>query len=124
MKTDNFIGGRFFGKLINEVIKDLEESKYQNAELRLSIYGSKPDEWDKLATWAVNHKVYSDNVRWIIQVPRLYDIYKSNKLVNSFEEILDNLFRPLFEVTRVNTLCTTIYSAGRRHLRKVLKYIF
>ena len=74
---------------------------YQNAELRLSIYGSKPDEWDKLAKWAVEHKVYSDNVRWIIQVPRLYDIYKSNKLVNSFEEILDNLFRPLFEVTRV-----------------------
>ena len=69
--------------------------------MRLSIYGSKPDEWDKLAKWAVEHKVYSDNVRWIIQVPRLYDIYKSNKLVNSFEEILDNLFRPLFEVTRV-----------------------
>ena len=29
MKTDNFIGGRFFGKLINEVMQDLEESKYQ-----------------------------------------------------------------------------------------------
>ena len=73
----------------------------QNAELRLSIYGRSPDEWDKLARWAVEHKVYSDNVRWIIQVPRLYDIYKSNRLVGSFEEILDNLFRPLFEVTRV-----------------------
>ena len=29
MKTDNFIGGAFFGKLINEVMQDLEESKYQ-----------------------------------------------------------------------------------------------
>ena len=29
MKTDNFIGGGFFGKLINEVMQDLEESKYQ-----------------------------------------------------------------------------------------------
>ena len=46
----------------------------------------------------------------LIQVPRLYDIYKSNKLVNSFEEILDNLFRPLFEVTLVNDniICTMI----------------
>ena len=50
---------------------DLEESKYQHAELRLSVYGRDPKEWDKLATWAVTHEVYSDNVRWLIQVPRL-----------------------------------------------------
>ena len=35
-----------------------------------------------------------------LQVPRLYDIYKCNNLVKSFEEIIDNLFRPLFEVTK------------------------
>lgn len=50
---------------------DLEESKYQHAELRLSVYGRNQDEWDKLAIWAVSHDVYSDNVRWLIQVPRL-----------------------------------------------------
>jgi AMP deaminase len=100
MKTDNFIGGRFFGTLIKEVMQDLEESKYQNSELRLSIYGRSKDEWDMLAAWAKDNDVYSNNVRWIIQVPRLYDIYKSNNLVNSFEEILDNLFRPLFEATK------------------------
>lgn len=50
---------------------DLEESKYQNVELRLSIYGRSGDEWDKLAEWAVKHGVYSDNVRWLVQVPRL-----------------------------------------------------
>ena len=33
-------------------------------------------------------------------MPRLYDIYKSNKLVNNFAEIIENLFRPLFEVTK------------------------
>ena len=93
MKTDNFIGGRFFGKLIKEVMQDLEESKYQNSELRLSIYGRDSKEWDKLAEWAINNDVYSDNVRWLIQVPRLYDIYKCNKLVGSFQEIIDNLFR-------------------------------
>lgn len=54
-----------------EVMADLEESKYQNSELRLSIYGRSRDEWDKLAQWAVEHRVYSDNVRWLIQVPRL-----------------------------------------------------
>jgi len=34
------------------------------------------DEWDKLAEWALDHNVYSDNVKWLIQVPRLYDVYK------------------------------------------------
>lgn len=56
---------------MQEVMSDLEESKYQNSELRLSIYGRSRDEWDKLAQWAVKHRVYSDNVRWLIQVPRL-----------------------------------------------------
>ena len=100
MKTDNYIGGKFFGKLIQEVMNDLEESKYQNLELRISIYGRSASEWDKLAEWAINNDVYSDNVRWLIQVPRLYDIYKCNKLVDNFAEIIDNLFRPLFEVTK------------------------
>ena len=36
MKTDNYIGGRFFGKLINEVLGDLEESKYQGRSGGLS----------------------------------------------------------------------------------------
>ena len=58
---------------LQEVMADLSESKYQNSELRLSIYGRSANEWDKLAEWAINNNVYSDNVRWIIQVNgRLY----------------------------------------------------
>jgi len=55
-----------------EVMSDLEESKYQNAELTwISIYGRSMDEWDKLAEWAVDNDLYCENVRWLIQVPRL-----------------------------------------------------
>lgn len=57
--------------LFQEVAADLEESKYQNAELRLSIYGKSRDEWTKLAKWAIDGNVYSDNIRWLIQIPRL-----------------------------------------------------
>lgn len=99
IKTDNYINGKYFGQVLKEVMSDLEESKYQNAEYRLSIYGRSRDEWDKLAKWAVDNQVYSDNVRWLIQIPRLYDVYKSNKLVNCFQDILENIFMPLFEVT-------------------------
>ncbi|XP_011708010.1 PREDICTED: AMP deaminase 2 isoform X1 [Wasmannia auropunctata] len=99
LKTDNFLNGTYFARIIKEVASDLEESKYQNAELRLSIYGKSPEEWDKLAKWAIQSDVYSDNVRWLIQIPRLYDIFKLNKLMTNFQEIINNIFLPLFEVT-------------------------
>ncbi|XP_059173213.1 AMP deaminase 2-like isoform X4 [Physella acuta] len=99
MKTDNHIGGLYFAKVIKEVMEDLEESKYQNAEYRLSIYGRSIDEWDKLAKWAITHKMSSDNVRWMIQIPRLYDVYHANKSCPTFQHFLTNVFQPLFEVT-------------------------
>ncbi|XP_063072054.1 AMP deaminase 2 isoform X4 [Engraulis encrasicolus] len=99
IKTDNHIEGKYFAHIIKEVMADLEESKYQNAELRLSIYGRCRDEWDKLAKWAVSHSVYSDNVRWLIQVPRLFDVYHTKKQLANFQEMLENIFLPLFEVT-------------------------
>lgn len=34
-----------------------------------------------------------------MQLPRLYNIYKSMGIVTSFQNILDNVFIPLFEVT-------------------------
>lgn len=99
LKTDNFTGGKYFARVINEVAADLEESKYQNAELRLSIYGKSRDEWDKLAKWAISNRVYSDNVRWLVQIPRLFDIFKSNNILDNFQQLLDNVFLPLFEAT-------------------------
>ncbi|XP_062282828.1 AMP deaminase 2 [Scomber scombrus] len=99
IKTDNHIEGKYFGHIIKEVMADLEESKYQNVELRLSIYGRSRDEWDKLAKWAVKHQVYSGNVRWLVQVPRLFDVYHTKKQLSNFQEMLENIFTPLFEVT-------------------------
>ena len=100
LKTDNFIKGRYFAEITKEVIADLESSKYQMAEWRVSIYGRSLDEWEKLAAWVIDNKLYSHNVRWLIQVPRLYDVFKESGLVDSFEEVVRNVFEPLFEVTR------------------------
>ena len=38
---DNIIHGRFLAELTKEVLGDLEASKYQHAEYRISIYGRK-----------------------------------------------------------------------------------
>lgn len=51
MKTDNYVNGKYFAALIKEVFDDLEDSKYQNIEPRISIYGL----FQKASTIAVNH---------------------------------------------------------------------
>ncbi|CAI9092743.1 OLC1v1028068C1 [Oldenlandia corymbosa var. corymbosa] len=99
LKQDNLIQGRFLAEVTKEVLSDLEASKYQLAEYRISIYGRKQSEWDQLASWFVNNGIYSDNAVWLIQLPRLYNVYKSMGTVTSFQTILDNVFIPLFEVT-------------------------
>ncbi|XP_020086432.1 probable AMP deaminase isoform X1 [Ananas comosus] len=99
LKQDNLIQGRFLGELTKQVFCDLAASKYQMAEYRISIYGRKQSEWDQLASWIVNNELYSENVVWLIQIPRLYNIYKEMGIVTSFQNLLDNIFLPLFEVT-------------------------
>ena len=115
MKTDNYINGKYFAEILKEVLSDLNESKYQNAEPRLSIYGKSEKEWEVLSKWAVTNNVYSDNVRWLIQVPRLYDVFKNNKLVNNFSEVIHNIFNPLFEAT--------IRPSENENLYKFLTYV-
>lgn len=99
LKTDNYVKGRYLAELTKEVIVDLEASKYQMVEYRISVYGRNLSEWDNLAKWVINNKVFSSNVRWLVQMPRLYSIYKSAKQVLSFEDIIRNAYQPLFEAT-------------------------
>jgi AMP deaminase len=100
LKTDNYVNGRYLAEVTREVFEDLETAKYTLAEYRLSIYGRSKDEWRKLAAWVVDHSLASPNVRWMIQIPRLYEIYRETKAVSCFQDMLANIFEPLFEVTR------------------------
>ncbi|KAL0385684.1 UNVERIFIED_CONTAM: AMP deaminase [Sesamum radiatum] len=99
LKQDNLIQGRFLAEVTKQVLSDLEASKYQLAEYRISIYGRKQSEWDQLASWFVNNGIYSENAVWLIQLPKLYNVYRSMGTVTSFQNILDNIFIPLFEAT-------------------------
>ncbi|XP_069360702.1 AMP deaminase 2-like isoform X2 [Maniola hyperantus] len=99
LKTDNYMNGTYFACIIKEVMSDYEENKYTFAEPRISIYCKNASEWGKLASWAIRHQVHSSHVRWLVQVPRLYDIYRINKLLKNFQEFLNNLFDPLFKVS-------------------------
>lgn len=52
------------------------------------------NEWDKLAKWVVNNKLVSHNVRWLIQVPRLYEVFKGGKLIDNFEDVVKSRSSP------------------------------
>ncbi|KAG8926384.1 AMP deaminase [Tulasnella sp. 408] len=119
LKTDNFIQGRYLAELTkgdegsgagqvsgqSEILLPVNHPTSlmrlgQNVEWRISIYGRSKEEWGKLAKWVVNHKLYSHNVRWLVQVPRLYDVYRKNGQVKNFSEVIHNVFQPLFDVTK------------------------
>ncbi|KAK6943472.1 AMP deaminase [Dillenia turbinata] len=67
-----------------------QDNLIQMAEYRISIYGRKQSLWDQLASWIVNNELYSENVVLLIQ---------EIGIVTSFQNILGNIFLPLFEVT-------------------------
>lgn len=115
LKSENQLEGKFFAELTQETADRLEESKYCMAEWRVSIYGRKAEEWDSLAKWICDNKLYSDHNRWMIQVPRIYTLFKKTNQIKNFGELIQNVFRPLFEVTLDPT--------SHPHLHKFLRQV-
>jgi len=99
LTTDNYMNGRFLAEITEEVFEDFDSSKYQNAEFSLSIRGMSNNEWDKLAMWVCQWNLQANHTKWLIQTPRIYPILLKADLINSFQEMIENIFRPLFEVT-------------------------
>lgn len=99
LKTDNFIKGRYFAELTREVIDMMEREKYLLAEYRVSIYGRNYEEWRTLAQWFVDFRLQSNSVGWLIQIPRLFKVYKTAGSVYSFGDMIRNIFGPIIEAT-------------------------
>ncbi|CAG9326098.1 unnamed protein product [Blepharisma stoltei] len=99
LKTDNYIGGRYFAEITSEVIKNHEKKKYILAEYRVSIYGRRSNEWDLLSQWFSNHHLNSRCIKWLIQIPRIYKVYKSSRQVKTFQDMIENIFMPVLQAT-------------------------
>ena len=110
MKTSNHMDGQYFSELIRDVvIQRVQQQKNRVAiEPRLSIYGrGGVSEWKSLSSWILNHKVLdidsatgatTGHVRWMIQIPRLCNIFMGKAYTN-FAELMQNIFEPMFEAT-------------------------
>jgi len=99
LKTDNYIEGRFLAELTKEVMQSYQNAKFVCAEWRISIYGKSSEEWAKLAFWFRRNNIRCEQIRWLIQVPRLYPLFRKLGVVNNFAQMLRNIFEPLFQAT-------------------------
>ncbi len=109
LKHDNPVEGRFLADITREVIGGgVSDTNHVYLEPRLSIYGRCENEWDSLAAWVVRYNLVSKRVKWMVQIPRIFrkiaeslackDASASSQF--SFQIVLRNIFKPLFEVTQ------------------------
>ncbi|KRX01195.1 hypothetical protein PPERSA_03699 [Pseudocohnilembus persalinus] len=102
LKTDNHMGGEYLALITKRQMEVLAQQNTYT-EWRLSVYGKTQDEWSKLGKWIFSYGLNkckgSEKVSWMIQIPRLYHIYKKKKIVENFGDMINNIFKPLFEVT-------------------------
>lgn len=99
LKTDNFMNGRYFAELIHDVFEQYSRDRYTYAENRVSVYGININEWDKLAHWFATHGMANKHNKWIIQVPRVYKVFRGQNVIGSFGQYLQNIFQPLWEAS-------------------------
>ncbi|GET86948.1 adenosine monophosphate deaminase, putative [Leishmania tarentolae] len=99
LKTENFMQGRYFAELIRDAFQQNALEGGIFTENRLSIYGRRKDEWDRLSRWFVLHGVSHRTNSWMIQVPRLFHTYQRSGQLHSFQEMLTNIFEPLWHAS-------------------------
>ena len=99
LKTDNFMNGRYFAELIQRTFANHERDRNVFSEFRLSIYGRKRTEWSQLAQWFVMHGMTHTTNMFMIQIPRIFQVFRQTNMVSSFDELLQNIFLPLWEVS-------------------------
>jgi len=101
LKSSNHLKGEYFGQLTRRTVESLERNGTY-AEMRVSIYGKDPREWDELARWIKAHGLhlpgYTRRNLWMVQIPRVFGVFCKAGLVKNFDELVSNIFLPLFEV--------------------------
>ncbi|KAI5181348.1 AMP deaminase [Nematocida sp. AWRm80] len=114
LKHDNYNGGKFLAEITKELLREIEDNAYLMCEWGISVYGKKKNELEILCNWIDTHNIKSSHLRWYIQVPRLYALFKGYRNIGSFSELLDNLFE---------SIVTTSVSGGSPQVESFLETV-
>jgi AMP deaminase len=92
--------GFHLAELTKKAHNRLIEDGHVFTEWRVSITGSRADEWDSLADFMIDNDLHLlEHNKWMVQNPRLYGIMKKRGDVLDYGQILQNFFGRLFEAT-------------------------
>ena len=75
LKYDNLMKGRYLADITKEVFSDVEKSKYQLMEPRISVYGRNIKEWSNLGAWIYDNQVTSKHIRWMVSFHYLMYVF-------------------------------------------------
>eukprot|EP00477_Mikrocytos_mackini_P000351 GAHX01000373.1.p1 GENE.GAHX01000373.1~~GAHX01000373.1.p1 ORF type:complete len:684 (+),score=166.21 GAHX01000373.1:35-2053(+) len=95
-KYDNFIKGKFLGEILNIELDKCKDKNIIN-EYHISVYGLSDKELDVLADFVLDNNLLRENVKWIIQVPRLFDNIKNKDM--KFSSFIYNIFSRIIEAS-------------------------
>ncbi|AQZ09781.1 YBR284W and YJL070C [Zygosaccharomyces parabailii] len=101
LEFDNYIEGEYLAEIvIDHVITNLEKSKYQTVQASVDFQFHPSGElswWERFAHWLVKWNVVSYNVRWNVQIKRVFTKLYHNGKVRNFQEFLDAIFQPILD---------------------------
>ena len=101
LKTNNHQGGLYFADMLKAEMDGADDCVH--TEMRLSIYGKSESEWADLAQFIDTHDLLAEKYiiknKWLIQIPRIYRVFKSTGAVYSFQDVIKNIFQPIFDAT-------------------------
>lgn len=103
LEFNNIIEGEYLALILKEnLIHPLEKSKYQLAQLSIDFQyfdnnneGESNNWWILFAQWLVKWKILSRNVRWNIQISRIFTKLVFLNKLNTFQDYLDSIFKQL-----------------------------
>lgn len=95
----NFMQGRYFAELTKQTLQIFQEDAFSFAENRLIITGASEQEWYDLARWFDCYGMANSCSRWMICLSFQYRRLRQQNLIKNFGELIDNIFRPLWEIS-------------------------
>jgi AMP deaminase len=115
LQYDNYIGGRFYAEILRKVFVNFPKYNVYS-EIRVPVFGVSYLQWSTLANWIDKYDLLNDDrVQWVIEVWALSSANANLTEVHNYEDVLSNIFLPLFEAT--------VNPQSNPTLSRILKYM-
>lgn len=103
LEFDNILEGEYFAEVfIKYTVHTWEKSKYQLGQVSVDFQFYDSQEynwWYKFSNWIKRWNLISYNIRWNVQISRVYSkLFKLGR-VTCFNDMLDMIFKPIFDHT-------------------------